>query len=395
MNRDKIFSNLNFSSEFSVKDWDALIKLKLGKYFNDDLIFQKNKELLRTEIINYLRFCSNHKYLKLFERTLDLYNECIKIEKQKIIKIIADSFHFTSNTDLQWMTNVITQPDSEGFSDRDKVSYYFKVINETLEGVFKPRFKLLNKIVQFKLNNILVDNSNYDFGKLVREFPIQFKKDFKLFLEDPVFSISINQWRNIATHKSFTILKDNIVVEYGQGNIQKLTLSFKDFYNIVQWTQDIYRVIRLGQVIIDLNYIKEIVDELGGTNNINVRLESTLLQIIHNMQIVGFEFVSTEEQIDTFCLNVKGKIDHDLKSSLIHASQCLDKLSCAIYDDEFIRSNFQRTKIFIVDDDQNKLASASISIEVALRKVKSEINLDEYLSCMNFDLELTSKHSGQ
>lgn len=103
------------------------------------------------------------------------------------------------------------------------------------------------------------------------------------------------------------------------------------------------------------------------------------------MQIVGFEFVSTEELSDTFCLNVKGKVNHDLKSSLIHASQCLDQLSCAIYDDEFTKDNFENTRVSILDDSLSKLASATIPIKVALKKIKGEISLDEYLDLMKFE----------
>lgn len=386
MRRDKIYEDLDFSTDFSVEDWNALIKLKLSKYFISDTIFEKNKELLRTEIINYIRFSEKPEFFRLFEWTFDLYKECLSIDKEQTIKIIADSFNVVSNTDMKWMTNVLIQPDTSTFSERDKISYYFKIIDETLEGAFKPRFKLLDKLAKFKLNQTIVDNSNYDFGRLVRDFPNQFKNNIGLFLEDPIYSISTNQWRNIAAHKSFLINKENIVVEYGRPNIQTHIISIEEFYKIVYWSQDIYRVIRLAQVFTDLNYIEEIVNELGGTENIDVRFESSLLHIIHNMQIVGFEFDSTEEQSDTFCLNVRGKINHDVKSSLIHASQCLDQLSCAIYDDKFVRDNFQKTQISIVDENKDKLASATISIEIALKKAKCEIDLDEYLDNMKFEI---------
>ena len=386
MRRDKIYQDLDFTADFSVEDWNALIKLKFDKYFRDGII-EKNKELLRTEIVNYIRFCEKPEYLKLFEWTFNLYNDCATTFKQDTIKIIAKSFDDISNTDMKWMTNVLTQPDSENFSERDKISYYFKVIDETLEGAFKPRLKLLDKLANLNLTQTVVDNSNFDFGKLIRDFPSQFQNEIELFLQDPYCSISTNQWRNIAAHKSFTINKNNIVIEYGRGNIQTLTISFEDFYKVVNWSQDIYRVIRLAQVLIDLNFIEEIVTELGGTENMNVRFESSLLHIVHNMQIVGFEFVSTEEQMDTFCLNVKGKNGHDVKSSLIHASQCLDQLSCAIYDDKFVKDNFQKTKISIVDGHNNKLGSATISIETALKKAKSEIDLNEYLDNMKFEIK--------
>lgn len=387
MKRDKIYEDLHFSSDFSVEDWNALLKLKLGKYFSDESTLEKNKEILRTEIINYIRFCTKPEYLKLFEWTFDLYKNCISSDKQRIIKVLADSFGDISNTDIKWITNVLTQPNEKEFSERDKISYYFKVIDETLEGAFKPRFKLLDKLVNYKLHGEIPDNSESDFGKVIRNFPSQVKSDTILFLEDPIFSISTNQWRNIAAHKSFIINKNDILVEYGRNSIQSLSLSYDNFYKIVHWTQDIYRVIRFGQVLTDLIYIEEIVAELGGTENMNIRFEASLLHIIHNMQIVGFEFVSNEEQNEIFCLNVKGKIKNDVKSSLIHASQCLDQLSCAIYDDKFVRDNFKKTKISIVDDNRNTLASATISIEVALKKAKGELTLDDYLSKMEFDIK--------
>lgn len=387
MKRDKIYEELGFTTDFSVEDWNALIKLKLKKYFINEVILDKNKELLRTEIINYIRFCEKPEYLKLFDWTYDLLKQSISVDKEQTIKLFANSFDEIVNTDMKWMTNVLTQPDSSNFSERDKISYYFKIIDETLEGVFKPRFKLLDKLANFVLNQTLVDNTNSDFGKLIRDFPVQLKNEILLYLEDPIFSISTNQWRNIASHKSYVISKDTIVIEYGRKNVQALTISIQDFYKVVYWTQDIYRVIRLAQVLTDLNYIEEIVNELGGTQNINVRFESSLLHIIHNMQIVGFEFVSTEEQIDTFCLIVKGKCEHDLKSSLIYASQCLDQLSCAIYDDKYVKDNFQKTQISVIDEKSNKIGSATIPIEIALKKVKSEISLEEYLGNMIFDVK--------
>jgi len=376
---------MKFTADFSVEDWNDLIKLKLEKYFISNTLFEKNKEVLRTELINYIVISEKPHYFKLFEWTYELYTDCIKIDKQKTIKIISESFQDISNTDMKWMTNVLTQPDYQQFSERDKISYYFKIIDETLEGVFKPRLKLLDKLIRFKLGQNVIDNSNFDFGKIIREFPTEFENEICLFLKDPLFSISTNQWRNISAHKSYVIKKDSVEIKYGRNNIHSKSILIEEFYKITHWTQDIYRSIRLGQVFTNLNYIEEIVTELGGIENLNVRFESALLQITHNMQIVGFEFVSIEELSETFCLNVKGKLNHDLKSSLIHASQCLDQLSCAVYDDEFTKENFKNSRISILDDNLNILGSATVPIDIALKKVKNEISLEEYLDHMKFE----------
>lgn len=386
MKKEKIYDDLKFSTEFSVEDWNILIKLKLRKYFTDDVIFEENKEILRTEIINYIRFCNNEKYFKLFELTLEIEKVCIVFNSQRTLKVLADSFYDTSNTDLKCLTNALIRPDSSDFSERDKISYYFKAIDETLEGAFKPRFRLLNKLMNFKVKETIVDNSAFDFGKLIREIPSQFKRNISLFLEDPLFSIPTNQWRNIAAHKSFTINIDSIDITYGKGNIYTKTITYSDFYEIVSWTQNIYRVIRLAQVLTDLNYIKEIVEILGGKENIEIRFEASLLHLIHNMQIVGFEFVSSGKQENVFCLNVKGKVNQDVRSSLIHASQCLDQLSRAIYNDKFVRTSYEKARISIVNDEGYILASATVFIETALKRAKGELTLNQYLSKMEFEI---------
>jgi hypothetical protein len=387
VNQDKIFKGLDFSTDFTVEDWNALIKLKFKKYIPNENLIEQNKEVLRTEIVNYIRVSVKNEYLELFEWTLKIFADCIIFNKEETINIISESFDEICNTDYKWMTNVLTQPNFAEFSERDKITFYFKIIDETLEGVFKPRFKLFDKLTNFLITQNIIDNSNYDFGKIISDFPKQYEIDAKLFLKDPIHSISTSQWRNISAHKSFTINKENIKVEYGKTNKKTVFIQFEDFYKIVFWTQDIYRVIRLSQVITCLNYMKEIVGNIGDSEKSNHRFESSLLNLVHNMQIVGFEFISTEIENETFCLKLKGKKEHDLKSSLIHASQCLDQLSCAIYDDVFIRDNYNKTKIIIFNEHTNEIGSATIPIDVALKKVKSEINMDEYLNNMEFEIK--------
>ena len=386
MNRDKIYEDLDFSPEFSVEDWNSLIELKLTKYFENESVFKENKEILRTEVVDYIRISIKPKYLNLFDWTFDKYIDCLKKDRKKTLEIFANSFHEISNTDMKWMTNVLTQADFHKFPERDKISYFFKIMDETLEGAFNPRFRLFDKIIHFNINNEITNKSNSSFGNIITNFPIEFKEEAQLYLKDPLFSISTNQWRNIASHKSFTIKKNSIDLVYGKSNNHFKNISYGDFYKIIAWTQDIYRSIRLSQVLISLNLIKEILPRLEGKEELKIRFESKLLHIVHNMQIVGFKFISTDKTNSTFGLNVKGKSGHKVSHSLIHASQCLDQLSCAIYDDDFERDNFEYARISIVDDQERKLASATVNIKIALKKAYNEISQDEYLKNMKFEI---------
>jgi len=284
------------------------------------------------------------------------------------------------------MTNAIIQPNPTDFSERDKISYYFKVIDEILEGVFKPRFRLFDNFINYYTKGTYYDSSKIDFGQIIQNFPISESVSASLYLKDPYFSITTNQWRNISAHKTFTINKDSIKIEYGKKNIKTLNISFEQLKMILDWSQDIYRVIRLAEVFISLNFIKEVVDNLGGTDKMNLRFESVLMHLIHNIQIVGFQFLSTIEQDKTFILRLKKKNNFDLKDSVIHASQFLEHIASAVYDDEFTRDKFTDVQVQVMDDNNEKFASSTVRISSAMRKLKKEINLDEYIQCIDFNI---------
>lgn len=319
MKSDELYKHLKFTNDFSVDDWNALISLKFRRYFRNDDIFNSNKELLRTEIINYIQFAKKINLLKLFDWTFLVFKECFERDEILSIKQLSDSFYEISETDLRWMTNVIIQPDPIDFSERDKISYYFKVIDEILEGVFKPRFRLFDRFINYYVRGIYYDNSKIDFGQIIQNFPDSERFSASLYLADPYFSISTNQWRNISSHKTFSIKKDSILIEYGKTSVKSLSLSFKQLKMVLNWVQDIYRVIRLAEVFISLNYTEEVVDALGGTDKIKLRFESVLMHLINNIQIVGFPFVSTIESDTTFILRLKKKVNSNLKDSIIHA----------------------------------------------------------------------------
>jgi len=386
MKSDDLYNHLKFTDDFSVDDWNDLIRIKFRPYFRSDNIFDSNKEVLRTELINYIKFSEKPDLLKLFNWTLFIFKTCFERDEKLAIKQLSDSFYEISDTDLKWMTNAIIQPNPTDFSERDKISYYFKVIDEILEGVFKPRFRLFDNFINYYTKGTYYDSSKIDFGQIIQNFPISESVSASLYLKDPYFSITTNQWRNISAHKTFTINKDSIKIEYGKKNIKTLNISFEQLKMILDWSQDIYRVIRLAEVFISLNFIKEVVDNLGGTDKMNLRFESVLMHLIHNIQIVGFQFLSTIEQDKTFILRLKKKNNFDLKDSVIHASQFLEHIASAVYDDEFTRDKFTDVQVQVMDDNNEKFASSTVRISSAMRKLKKEINLDEYIQCIDFNI---------
>ena len=380
---DKILKTLKNNRDFSVEDWNALIHLKLRSFFNNDLSFGRNKELLRTEILNYVLLGDDSAYLELLKWTFDQFNEPCKLQKNSCIDELSKHIAEVSNTDSTWLSYSITEPNINSLSKRDKTIYLFDTINNVLEKCFKPRFELLYKFSFFNESGNF-NNKSKGFGSLIKHFPKSYRNNAILYLGDPHFSISTNQWRNIAAHKTYDIKKDEINITYGTKNKKSATLTHEDLLKIVNWVKKSYGTLRLAEVLIYLNYTQEIVSNMHYPRGNEIRLESWLFHITHNMQIVGFQFVSTEEKDNTFIINFRSKKDRTLKESIIHASQCLSQLSGALESDYFLKGSYKFTQVNIVNEKSRVLASAIVEIEKAILHSEGKISLEEYSSNVNF-----------
>lgn len=384
--QDEIYKYLKYPEDISVEDWNKLITLKFKPFFNEESVFLSQKETLRTELVSYLFLEKDEDYFKLFEWTFDVFKQCLDRHKEISISELAKNLNSVSATDMKWMSITLMQQDISKFSVVEKTTYIFKLIEDILEGVFKVRFGLLFNFTTCLEKGSFPKEANQTFGNLIHNFSNN-DTDATLFLKDPIFGISTNQWRNISAHKSYEVKRKEIIVKYGRANkTVSVSLTHHQLGKIFDWSQNIYRVIRLAQTLVYLNNTNSIISILGSESISSNRFESTLFGIIHNLQIVGFEFISTEDSSDTFCINLRKKIGSDVKESIIHASQALDQISSAIYFDELINYKYTFTKIKLVEKNE-VLASAKIRINHAIRKVNGEITMEEYINKMDFNIE--------
>lgn len=385
-----IFQTLKYDENLTIDDYNQITREIFLKYFKDDTTFLKCKELLRTELINYIKYIAQqNKFEQLFEKILLVFNDAIAKDKNKIIKELALNLSKISKTDNSYLAYYIRQPiDISSYSLREFTEYYFDVIDEVLESCFKPRLELFFKINTFNLNGLLPDASNKKFGDIV-----DLIKNFDELIKDPVFSIVFSQWRNIATHKDFEIAKENIKVEYGQKNNRKTQiLDHQQLKEITLYIHNVYCVLRLAEVVIYLNYTEEIM----ATNEANsiefdIRSEASLLHIIHNLQTVGFEFHSFNDQKNIFILNLYIKQNNDVKESVIHASQAFTQIAMALDWDKFQKEKFDTIKINILDRVDQVVASAKIDIESCINYSFSKIDMNQLIEKIEFKLALKSK----
>ncbi|MEA3554734.1 MAG: hypothetical protein U9R39_10110 [Campylobacterota bacterium] len=377
-----IFNQLDYNDDYSVEKWNQLTKDIFLKYFTSEDIYLRNKEILRSELVNYMTIYYNNHYIKLLNDIHLIFSDSIQKNQKESFELLLNNFEKVSNTDDRYLSYFISQPDVTDFTKKDFAVYYFKSIDEIIEGCYNPRFKLFYQFYKFNKNNIFEDIKNKSLGNLVTDKEFE---NFDLLIKDPIFNIHINQWRNIASHKDYKVSKNNIEIRYGTKKDKIKTITHDELKKITFWIRDIYASLRLAEVLIHLNYMEDIMS-LDEFKNINIeqRSEATLLHIIHNLQIVGFKFESFYENNTTFELNLFIKNNNDIKESIIHSSQMFSPLACALNDDEFQKDKFTDIKINILNDKKETLASATVDIKSCLDFSNHKLSQKELIYKINF-----------
>ena len=382
-----IFETLKYDSNLTIDDYNQVTKEVFLKYFKDELTFIKNKELLRTELVNYIKYIAkNENFEKLFENILKVFNDAILKDKNKVIQELASNLLTITKTDSLYLAYYIRQPkDISSYSQRELAEYYFDVIGYTLESCYKPRIELFYKIYKFNQNEIFENLISKTFGDILNSI-----NNFEELTKDAIFNIVFSQWRNIADHKDFDITKDNIQVRYGKGNNRKSEiLSHTQLKEIAFSINQVYSILRLVEVVIYLNYTDEIIAS-DKTKNIkfDIRTESSLLHIIHNLQTVGFKFHSFNDESNIFILNLYLKSNNDIQESIIHASQLFTQIAMSIDNDDFQKDRFNKLQINILDKNDFIVANAITDLQSCIDFYFSKIDIRQLIKNIKFQIDI-------
>ncbi|MDO8454609.1 MAG: hypothetical protein Q7S59_08580 [Sulfurimonas sp.] len=376
-----IFNHLDYNNDCSVDDWNSLTREIFFKYFSSENNYLRNKELLRTELMNYVMLYPNEDYIKMLNAIHEVFESIIFLEKEKSFEILFDNFKKISDTNDRYISYCISQSDINNYTKKDLAIYYFRAIDEIVEGCFEPRFRLF---YQFHTNKLFENLGNKSLGNLVNDKEF---RNFDLLIKDPIVGIHINQWRNIAAHKDFEISKDNIKVIYGSKRDKVKIMSHEELKQITFWVRDAYGALRLAEVLIYLNYMQEI-KSFAEDKNIDfyLRSETYLLHLIHNLQIVGFKYASFVENDTTFELNLFIKNNNDVKESIIHATQVFSRIARALDDDEFQKDKFTDIQINILNKEKEVVANAIVDIRSCLDFSNYKLNQEELINQINFNI---------
>jgi hypothetical protein len=258
-------------------------------------------------------------------------------------------------------------------------------LENMLEGCYKLHLRVLYGFAVFNgTGHFPSDAAASDFGALCPPIKLAVLAQAKWLVEDPMYGIAVNQWRNVAAHKSFSVVSDTMLeARYGRNTVTSFQMASASLSEVIGWARRCLLVVRMANLITCLEYMEEI--KRAGAPNAPIRIESFLTNLCHNLRMVGFECTGTQEEGDLFTLLIRDRLRRNFAEAIIHASQVLDQMSVAIESDPTIASRFKRSMVRLIGEDEEHVASASIKLEDAIQWALGQISTEERLKRTRFD----------
>jgi len=194
--------------DFTRDDWTIATQSAFAPYFRRKQQLNNSIDSFHIELRNLARIALFPEYTHLLSWCLRLHRRVLQVDRQGAYENLLKLFANMQASDHRWLNMFETSAPLEADAAiQDRVYQLFSTIDGVAEGCLKPQLQILFAFAQRESEKHWpVDVIKMDFGALVAEFPVTLRAQVPLLLLDPDLSIPINQWRNIAAHKSFHLI---------------------------------------------------------------------------------------------------------------------------------------------------------------------------------------------
>ena len=370
----------------TVEERNSAVKQLFGPYVRRKSILRRDRESFRTELVNLAEIEAVPDYSDLLRRILRKYRSIIRADHDAALEFLVRCFESTSRADEHWMSLFMTlHPIAQNSRLYDQVFQKFAILESILEGCYKLQLRVVfGFAARDRTGQFPSDVVGRDFGNLLSFIAEAYSSRAHLLIEDPEYGIPVNQWRNIAAHKTFTITSgDAIEIRYGRSTPRSEYIDVITLDQIINWAKRCLATARMANVIIFLEYMTEL--RTIGLPTVPLRLESYLVTLCHNLAIVGLECTGYTEERDVFVLSLRDRLGRTFRDAIIHASQVLDQISAALEDDPTTRHRFQSSVVRLLDGQGKCVASALIKVDDTIASVEGKLSLKERLERTRFD----------
>jgi hypothetical protein len=368
-----------------VSDWSAAVRREFGPFIRRKSILSKYPEILRTELVNLRKIAGCPECMRQLRRLVRLYRRELTGHHASAIQQLIALFPGTIAADGNWMSLFMRGEESPFDSVHDEVYEQFDRLDSILEGCHKHHFRVLYSFAVHRTSSTFpADVAARDYGALVATLPQWARAGFRYLCEDPEHSIAVNQWRNVAAHKSFTIRSCRTLdVTYGRPPNQRTKrITTASLRRALDWSMKALNTLRLASVIVYLEYMGDL--HATGLPECRLRLDSWLVHIFQNLRLVGFHGVAHDLNRNVFTVDLFDAKGRPVRDAAIHASQILDQMSVAVDSDPSVGRRPTRVRVRLVNGEGAVVATASVKTANALAHSEGKLTLQQYVDSVDF-----------
>jgi hypothetical protein len=377
----KSLSDHKVPSSVSREHWKASALYHFGPYFRRPTQLRENIDSFMIELRNLARIDPHVEHLALMQWCLALYRRVIRVDRICAYAEMHRLFGNMGASDARWLNLFQTaSPLGSGAAPQDIIFQIFGTIDGVTEGCLKPHLQVLYSFaVRDATGSWPTDVRKKDFGALVADFPLRLKSQIPILFSDPDLKVNLNQWRNIAAHKSYRLVRPKTIeVSFGKTNIQTRILGLHRLRDVSRWILKTHHAIRLATNIIFIEHMKEIV--AIGKPNLERPLAASVLQIGHNLSTVGYEVIDWKDAKHTGSLTVRDLLGRDPTEALVHASQQLIELGVAVLADVTTRSRILSVCMQLQLPNGDIYGAGTVTVAAADAFSLRKISLQQYMN---------------
>ncbi|MGE5487479.1 MAG: hypothetical protein ACM3ZB_06635 [bacterium] len=386
----KLFAAISRVSSdlYGVGGWDAAVRQRFGPYLLRKSILKRERESLHSELVNLDRVEAFPDQASLLLLVLRKYRATIRADKKVALNFLIECFEGCLRADERWMGLFISHdPLPVEAPLHDRASQAFAVLDTILEGCYKPHLRVLFGFAQRDQTGQFPPHiAKRDFGKLLSFISDAYSSRARFLLEDAEHGISVNQWRNVAAHRSFVVQgQDAIGIQYGRDTVVSKTIPFAGLIRVVDWAVRCVGITRMANVITYLEYMADLKESGLTDDRVSLRLESGLVGLCHNLRLVGFAPTSFSVGSDLFVLDLIDCLNRTPQEAIIHGSQALDQIAVILECDPTKAHRVERIAVRLVDSAGQRVAQATIALADALGYTQRKLSLKQRISRTTFE----------
>ena len=221
----------------------------------------------------------------------------------------------------------------------------FQEIGEITEGCLKPHIQLLYAMralgaqQRMEQDKALEMARSEPFGKIIRELAEE-DENLGVLYQHMLLGISLNQWRNIAHHSSYSATdEDSVTCVYGDAGQHTKTVTRRELAQTALAVHHLYGLHKLAHMFFLLDNFDQI--QLHLRTDGESSDDSVAVQLVETAYMGGFEVVECERVKEPWQVLVRDSwgrsapvVEKTFESLLPHFSALRRKMAIAAVDDE-------------------------------------------------------------